>query len=89
MRVIGKPMPAGRKAMTMEIKLLDVKEAAGFLKLGVSTMNKLRVHGGGPAYHKLGARVLYAEADLQKFLAQNRRVSTAQNKRAAAVRVSA
>jgi excisionase family DNA binding protein len=80
-------MPAGRKVMTM--KLLDVKEAAEFLKLGVSTMNKLRVHGGGPAYHKLGARVLYAEADLQKYLAQNRQVSTAQNKSAAAVRAPA
>lgn len=40
----------------MSTKLLDVKQASEFLKLGVSTLNKLRVHGGGPTYIELGAR---------------------------------
>jgi excisionase family DNA binding protein len=67
----------------MTIKLLNVEEAAEFLKLGVSTLNKLRVHGGGPTYFKLGSRVLYSETDLERYLAQRRQTSTAQNKSAA------
>ena len=51
----------------MSTKLLDVKQASEFLKLGVSTLNKLRVHGGGPTYIELGARVVYARSRTLPF----------------------
>ena len=45
--------------------------------LASSTLNKLRHFGGGPAFLKLGRRVLYDVADLDTWLAAHRRHSTA------------
>ena len=57
---------------------LDNDEAAAFLKLSPRTLEKQRVRGSGPAYHKFGRRVVYAIADLQAWSAQRRYSSTAQ-----------
>lgn len=51
-------------------KLLDTQQAADRLGLARATLAKLRVHGGGPAFRKLGAKVLYEESDLLDWLAQ-------------------
>jgi predicted DNA-binding transcriptional regulator AlpA len=72
--------------MSSSSKLKDTPEAAQYLNLGVSTLNKLRLVGAGPAYIKMGARVGYLEADLDRYIAQCRQKSTAQNKSVAAVR---
>ncbi|WP_395396512.1 helix-turn-helix domain-containing protein (plasmid) [Novosphingobium sp. BL-8A] len=42
-------------------------EAAAFLRLSPRTLEKYRVIGGGPPFHKFGRRVLYARADLQQW----------------------
>jgi hypothetical protein len=42
-------------------------EAAAFLKLSPRTLEKLRVHGGGPSFRKFGSRVVYAAEDLDKW----------------------
>ena len=55
---------------------LNVAEAAKRLGLSVSTLNKLRVFGGGPVFLKLGRRVAYEIADLDSWLAGKRRIST-------------
>lgn len=55
---------------------LDVSGAAQRLGLSVSTLNKLRVFGGGPVFLKLGRRVVYDPADLDAWLASKRRRST-------------
>ena len=55
---------------------LSVKSAALIVGLSVSTMNKLRVHGGGPTFLKLGRRVVYDPRDLDNWLASRRRTST-------------
>lgn len=55
---------------------LPVKSAALIVGLSVSTMNKLRVHGGGPTFLKLGRRVVYDPRDLDNWLASRRRTST-------------
>ncbi len=68
------------RAMT---RLLTVKEAAVYLRCGVSTLNKLRVTGGGPMYVKTIGRVLYKLDDLDRHIEKHRIRSTAQNKRAA------
>lgn len=59
-----------------ERRMLRVGEAAKFLALSVSFLNKLRCSGGGPAFRKIGRAVLYDPADLEAWLSERRRVST-------------
>ena len=60
---------------------LPVSEAAQFTGLSKSTLDKLRVSGGGPIYLQLGRRVLYDVADLEAWLISKRRSSTSDNSR--------
>jgi predicted DNA-binding transcriptional regulator AlpA len=55
---------------------LPVEAAAAHLGLSASTLNKLRVFGGGPVFLKLGRRVVYDVTDLDAWLATKRRQST-------------
>jgi predicted DNA-binding transcriptional regulator AlpA len=55
---------------------LNVEAAAGYTGISASTLNKLRVFGGGPVFLKLGRRVAYDVADLDAWLAARRRRST-------------
>jgi predicted site-specific integrase-resolvase len=57
-------------------ELLTVEAAAEYLGLGITTLNKWRVSGAGPVFIKMGSRVAYARADLERFIAQNRLRST-------------
>ena len=53
-------------------------EAAAYLRISPSTLSKMRLRGDGPAYSLAGRRVvLYDQRDLESWLAQSRRVSTA------------
>jgi predicted DNA-binding transcriptional regulator AlpA len=56
----------------------SVAEAASRTGLSVSTLNKLRVFGGGPTFVKLGRRVVYDPADLDAWLAARKRRSTSE-----------
>ncbi|MCK1275875.1 helix-turn-helix domain-containing protein [Bradyrhizobium sp. 61] len=56
---------------------LKVPEAAAHLRLSKSTLDKLRCHGGGPSYFKLGRTIVYALVDLDSWMAARRRESTA------------
>jgi excisionase family DNA binding protein len=49
------------------MRYLTNKEAAAFLRLSPRTLEKLRVEGGGPRFHKFGRRVLYAVDDLESW----------------------
>ena len=62
--------------MTQVTIRLGVDAAAHHIGLSVSTLNKLRVSGGGPIFLKLGRRVAYDVADLDAWLATKRRRST-------------
>lgn len=62
--------------MTQVAIRLGVDAAAHHIGLSVSTLNKLRVFGGGPVFLKLGRRVAYDVADLDAWLATKRRRST-------------
>lgn len=57
-------------------RLLNVAEAAERLSVSASYLNKLRVHGGGPPFVKIGARVAYDPADLTQWLGAQKRSST-------------
>jgi excisionase family DNA binding protein len=56
--------------------LLSVDKAASYLGLSATYLNKLRTQGGGPAFHKVGVRVLYRPSDLDDWLSDKRRTST-------------
>lgn len=56
--------------------MLRTPEAAAYCGSSASTFEKLRLSGLGPRYVKLGRRVVYDPADLDAWLAANRRRST-------------
>ena len=55
---------------------LRTPDAAVYSGLSQSTLNKLRVFGGGPVFHKCGRAVIYDTADLDNWLRQKRRATT-------------
>lgn len=59
-------------------RLLCTKEAARFVSLSPRTMEKHRCYGTGPAYSKLGGRIVYSLADLQTWVALGARTWTRQ-----------
>jgi Helix-turn-helix domain len=56
--------------------LLSTVAAAEYLQLSARTLEKFRVTGGGPPYHKLGRLVRYLVRDLDEWIANGRRMST-------------
>ncbi len=56
----------------------DTLAAAEHLGLAESTLEKLRVTGGGPVFCKLGRRVIYLAADLDAWVASRRVGSTSE-----------
>lgn len=59
-------------------KKLPTPLAAQYCGLGKSTFDKFRLVGGGPAYIKIGSRVVYDVDDLDAWLDQHKRASTSE-----------
>ena len=57
-------------------KYLSTREAAAWLGLSPRTLDRYRVSGEGPAFHRFGTRVRYLVADLDDWAAARRRLST-------------
>ena len=57
-------------------KRVNVRDAAAYVGLSKSYLDKARVFGGGPKFIKLGNRVVYDLTDLDAWIDQNRRRST-------------
>lgn len=57
---------------------VPVEGAAVLTGLSVSTLNKMRLTGDGPAYLKLGRPVAYDVVDLNEWMASKRRRSTSE-----------
>ncbi len=57
-------------------RLLRTNEAAEWLGLSGRTLEKHRTFGTGPAYRKIGGRVVYAIGDLQAWADRGTRTST-------------
>lgn len=51
---------------------LSVDEASDFIGISKVLLDEWRSRGGGPAYHKMGRRVLYSVSDLRSFAAVSR-----------------
>lgn len=63
--------------MDEERRRLRPEEAARYIGVSVSTLAKFRMSGEGPAYIKVGQRVvLYDTAEIEDWLASRRRTST-------------
>jgi hypothetical protein len=57
-------------------RFLRTPEAARFLSLSGRTLEKHRCYGTGPAYRKVGGRVIYAISDLVAWAERGLRHST-------------
>ena len=66
------------------METLRVADAACYTGLSKSTLDKLRVYGGGPLYLKLGKRVVYDRVDLDTWLADKKIANTSGAKAVAA-----
>jgi predicted DNA-binding transcriptional regulator AlpA len=66
--------------VTVEARMsfTNVKQAAEYLGLSTSFLNKRRVCGGGPLYIKLGKRIVYDTEDLEAWAVQRKIGSTSQ-----------
>ena len=56
---------------------VGTREAAHLLGISPRTLDRYRVSGEGPVFHKFGKRVCYARTDLEDWAAARRRASTA------------
>ncbi len=61
---------------TLPPRYLRTKEAAQLLSLSARTLEKHRTYGTGPAYHKLGGRVVYSIDDLESWVQRGAVTST-------------
>jgi predicted DNA-binding transcriptional regulator AlpA len=50
--------------------LLTPAEVAGMVRLPVGTLSYFRSAGGGPAYFKLGRRVMYRRSAVESWVAE-------------------
>ena len=62
-----------------ENRCLRTTEAASYIGLSKSTLEKLRVTGGGPEYSALGRVVVYRIEDLDDWVSAHKRRSTSDN----------
>jgi predicted DNA-binding transcriptional regulator AlpA len=63
--------------MNFSSRVLRTPEAAAYVGLSASTLEKFRLSGEGPTYHKAGLKiVVYRPEDLDGWLRARRRNST-------------
>jgi hypothetical protein len=74
----GGAVTAAESAALARDRYLSVTDAAAFLGVSVSWLNRLRGNGGGPAFSKLSprGRVTYRLGDLIDWATAHRRTST-------------
>ena len=63
-------------------RYLDTREAAAWLGLSPKTLERYRVSGEGPHFHRFGSRVRYLLADIEAWASARRRVSMSEEGRA-------
>ncbi|AYV48242.1 DNA-binding protein [Caulobacter flavus] len=71
------PAPA-LSAPRTPLRFLRTQDAARYLGLSFRTLEKHRTYGTGPAFRKLGGRVVYAIDDLDAWTDRGLKVSTRQ-----------
>ena len=66
-------------AVVSATRKLTIKETATYLAVSKSWLDKRRLDGNGPAYLKLGRRVVYDIIDLENWAASNKRRHTTES----------
>jgi predicted DNA-binding transcriptional regulator AlpA len=75
-----KPEPAQQKDTVPSLRrLLSVREAAEFLGISASWLNKARLCGTAPTATIIGRRVLYDIHDLETWLATRKQRNTSES----------
>lgn len=64
--------------MTNLPSIATCDEAAAFLRIGKSTLAKMRLTGEGPKFCKQGRKVVYDRDDVLSWLATRKRTSTSE-----------
>ena len=64
------------KGMTEATNYLNTCQAAAHLGLSTRTLDRYRVSGDGPVFHRFSGRVRYLRVDLDAWAATRRRAST-------------
>ena len=62
---------------------LTPKEAAAYLRVSKSYLDKLRVYGGGPKFLRFGRKILYRKSDLDLWAVARCFGSTSEYRRSA------
>jgi hypothetical protein len=63
--------------MQLRARVFRTPDAAAYIGLTISTLEKMRIYGGGPRWVKIGARAVgYTVDDLDAFIEAGRRAST-------------
>lgn len=65
--------------MKMMSRFMPEKDVAEILGLSPRTLQKMRVEGGGPEFHKFGHAVRYELAEIEAWVESRRRRSTSDN----------
>jgi predicted DNA-binding transcriptional regulator AlpA len=63
----------------MERRILRTRDAANYVGLAASTLEKARLTGWGPRFVKLGRSVGYDVQDLDRWLDERKRESTSES----------
>ena len=66
----------GGKPMIENANYMNTREVAAFLGLSPRTLDRYRVSGAGPKFHKFGNRVRYLRFDVEAWAAERRYGST-------------
>lgn len=61
-------------------RLRTTRQLSKEKEVGYSTLTKWRLTGVGPAYYKIGRKVLYDEAEYDAWIDSMRRTSTSQDR---------
>lgn len=64
------------KEAALHARRMRTRAAAEYVGSSKSTLEKLRLTGGGPPFIKLGRTVVYDSRDLDEWLAARKRLST-------------
>ena len=60
-------------------RYMDTRQAAAYVGMSPSTLNRMRVNGEGPPYGKLGRRVIYDRLDLDGWVTERKRRFTGES----------
>lgn len=69
----GHPLQADAAAGGAGRRYLNTSQAADYLGMSPTTLNRMRVTGEGPPYSKVGRRVIYDISELDAWVARRKR----------------